>query len=102
MAAGTAYRSNHAASGEEVGTGAIMSILVGFKPTGIKILNRTQASKAEWDFPMADGSGFKTVTAGTFTYVGVDLITPTYNGFTLGVDADLNAIGDIIYWEAIK
>lgn len=102
MADGDAYRSNHVAAGEIKGTGSAITVYVGFKPMIIRVKNRTQASKGEWSYPMLDATCFKTVTAGTFTYSGGNGITPTYNGFVLGADADLNANNDVIYWEAEK
>ncbi len=83
-------------------TGAAKNITSpGFKP--VKVVIRTSGgAKMEWQDTMPDASAFKTVTAGTHTYVTVNGITPLDNGFTLGADAQANVDGATVHFEAYE
>ena len=43
-----------------------------------------------------------TGTGGGMSVVSSDAISPMFNGFSIGVDADLNVSGEDLYWVAIK
>ena len=43
-----------------------------------------------------------TGTGGGMSVVSADGIIPMFNGFKIGVDADLNVVGEDLYWVAIK
>ena len=51
------------------------SVTLGFVPRKVEVLDITNANKYEWNDQMAAASMFKTVTAGTFTYVSSNGIT---------------------------
>ena len=54
---------------------AASSVTLGFVPRKVEVLDSTNANKYEWNDQMAAASMFKTVTAGTFTYVSSNGIT---------------------------
>ena len=56
---------------------AASSVTLGFVPRKVEVLDSTNANKYEWNDQMAAASMFKTVTAGTFTYVSSAGITVT-------------------------
>lgn len=94
-------------TGTVEGTGAAINIELGFKPTIVKIFNVDGLATLEWNDAMPAASGVKRVTAGTMTWItsnGVSLYDgvarTTGSGFTIGADADVNASGETIYWEA--
>jgi hypothetical protein len=87
--------------GAFVGTGADLEIhTVGFRPRSVICRNVTGLVTAEWQETMADDSMLKRVTAGDMTNPTTNGITPTADGFNVGADADLNASGEIVHWEA--
>ena len=67
----------------------------GFTPNRVVILDSTNANRYEWNAGMADASLFKTVTAGTFTYVSSNGITPAAStaqqGVTIGTAVHTNS-----------
>jgi hypothetical protein len=89
--------------GSFVGTGALKEIhAVGFRPQVVRLLNVGGLVTAEWVEGMADATAMKRVTAGDLTLVASpNGITPLSDGFSLGVDGDLNVNGELVRWEAI-
>jgi hypothetical protein len=86
--------------GTFTGTGAAISITtVGFKPRRVKCFNISDPATIEWNEAFADDAGYQS-DAGTETYLSSAGITPLANGFTLGVDGDVNVSGETIHWEA--
>jgi len=93
------------------GTGAAITVPLGWIPDYVEIINIDSAAgfeKGEWIAGMADPSAYKTVAAGTRTklttagigmYAGSSTVAP---GFTIGTDADLNANGETIAYRAIR
>ncbi len=67
----------------------------GFTPTTVDIWDSTNAIHFHWNAGMADASMFKTVTAGTFTYVSSNGITPisttAQQGVTIGTGVHTNS-----------
>lgn len=83
------------------GTGSALNITtLGFRPRVLKLMNVTGLCTLNWQQGMPDASGVKTVTAGTISYIVANGITPLSNGFTLGADADLNVLDEVVYFEA--
>lgn len=87
------------------GTGALVEVKgdkVGFKPVRVRLFNVTDGSTADWTDTMGDGAMLKQ-KAGNTTNVaaGGAGISALATGFSLGADADLNASGDVIHFEAI-
>lgn len=85
------------------GTGAQKDVrTVGFRPSKVKLLNSEGLCTLEWFAPMPDASGYKTITAGTESFITSLGITPLSDGFRLGADTDLNVAGELVYYEAVE
>jgi hypothetical protein len=93
------------ATGSFLGTGAALSITkLGFRPRSVTLRNAASSGLCSlyWNKEMPDASGFKEVNHDTAqkSFITSNGITPLANGFTLGADADLNAAGELVYFEA--
>jgi len=84
----------------DTGTVAAFTITCGFKPRYVKVSNVTSRDQMEWFEGMDDDSGVKTVAAGTRTLSTSAAITPTSNGFTMGLDTDVVVTSQQISWVA--
>jgi hypothetical protein len=91
------------------GTAAAFKITTGFKPRYVKVVNLTAAltglCQMEWYEGMTDAYGVKTYDAGT-SETGVEMITSlgitvAEDGFTVGLDTDLNVTSEQLSWIAI-
>lgn len=85
----------------DTGTAAEFDITTGFKPRYVKVSNITSRDQLEWFEGMADASAVKTVAAGTRTLITTLGITPLTNGFTIGLDTDVNVTSEQISWLAV-
>jgi len=85
----------------DTGTAAAFNITCGFKPRYVNVTNVDDAERIEWWEGMADASALKTVTAGTVTLTTSLGITPLANGFTVGLDTDVNVSSSQISWLAL-
>lgn len=81
-------------------TAAAFTITTGFKPRYVKVTNSDIAATLEWSEGMADDSALKNLAL-TGSFVTGRGITPTATGFTVGLDTDVNLIGDQLSWIAI-
>lgn len=72
----------------------------GFKPRYVKVQNETSRDSYEWFEGMADAEAIKTVAAGTVTIITTLGITPAADGFTIGLDTDVNVVNEQISWCA--
>lgn len=97
----------HIKTGTITGTGAAITIPLGFTPSKVTILNRSDLSRYEWLKDMPQASALKQVTAGTISFItsgGISTFAGTEGGdvagFIIGADANMNAEDDVIYWEA--
>lgn len=91
------------ALGRYIDTGTVAEFdvtTVGFKPRYVKVVNTTSGDMLEWFEGMADASAIKTVAAGTRTIITTLGITPLENGFTLGLDLDVNVTSEQLSWIA--
>jgi hypothetical protein len=86
--------------GTFAGTGAALSVNVGFRPKAILFYNETDAASTNFAIAIdgqADAAGFKGVDSGAGTTdlsnVTVNGITFTSFGFTVGTDAAMNING---------
>ena len=86
-------------SGSMDGTGALITVALGFAPRKVELFNSEGLSQALKTDTMAADSSIKTITAGTMTFPA-DLITITSNGFTIGTDSDVNVAGEALHWVA--
>jgi actin-like ATPase involved in cell morphogenesis len=92
------------ATGKLAGTGAALSVELGFKPCYVRLVNETQLATSEWVEGMADARAVVTDDSGAGT---TDVlvkssggITPTSTGFLIGTEATLNTTNDVIYYVA--
>lgn len=94
--------------GKVEGTGAAISVEVGFQPRRVKLFNADGLCTLEWNSEMGDGKGYKILTGIDATSDTVSLhsfissggITPSYAGFSIGADTDINVSEETIYYEA--
>lgn len=79
-------------------TAVAKKFVTGFRPQWVKVINVTKKVTLDWFDTMADASGYKIKTGVDATADTVSLhtfitekgITPAENGFTLGLDTDIN------------
>lgn len=83
------------------GTAAAFSIVCGFRPRYVVVLNVDDRTQLEWYEGMADASALKTVAAGTRTKITTLGITDNADGFTVGLDTDVNVTNKQLSWVAI-
>jgi len=87
-------------NGAVTGTGANLDVrTVGFRPRRVELYNVTGLVSAVWTDSMADAAGLKRVTAGDATVMTAG-VTPLSDGFRIGTDADVNAVGEVVHWVA--
>jgi hypothetical protein len=83
-------------------TAVAKKFTMSFRPQWVKVINVTSKVTLDWFDTMADASGYKIKTGVDATADTVSLhtfitekgITPAENGFTLGLDTDINATED--------
>lgn len=90
-------------TGTQNGTGAAISVVCGFRPRYVKVVNVASGGLCSIEHidTMAAASGFKGITAGTKTFISSNGITLNDFGFTIGADADVNVSGEAIHYIAI-
>ena len=82
-------------------TAAAFDITTGFKPLYVKVVNETSGDMYEWYNGMAAAEAIKTVAAGTRSIITTLGITQNSNGFTVGLDTDVNVINEQLSWVAM-
>ncbi len=83
-------------------TAAAIALTIGFKARYIKVTNNTSGDSFEWFEGMAAASATKvTGSTGAVSLVTSDGITVSANGFTIGLDTDVNVINEQLSWVAI-
>jgi hypothetical protein len=104
MAAGDHSESKDFAEGQVAGTGSALNVYCGFKPRGVRLINRTQLSTVDWVKSMGDANAvyIKDTGAGTSDTFSITSlgITPLFNGFTIGATANFNTASDAIHYMA--
>ena len=90
-------------TGTQNGTGAAISVVCGFRPRYVKVVNVATGGLCSIEHidTMAAASGFKGVTDGTKTFISSNGITLNDFGFTIGADTDVNVSGEAIHYIAI-
>lgn len=88
------------------GTGAVINVDCGFTPAKVEVYNQNTAGVLEYVDTMPAASGFKTVTAGAYTYVTTGGITlaganDTFKGFKIGTDST-NGSGNTLHIVAYR
>src|SRR3990167_8032827 len=81
-------------------TAAAIAITTGFKPLWVRVINETSGDMYEWYHGMAAAEAIKTVAAGTRSIITTLGITQNSNGFTVGLDTDVNVINEQLSWMA--
>lgn len=92
------------ATGTYLDTGTVAAYdftTLGFKPRFIRLVNETSGDTMIWIEGMADSEGYKQVAAGTGALVTSNGIIPLDNGFTFGLDTDMNVTSEQVSWVAI-
>ncbi len=82
-------------------TAAAFTITTGFKPLWVRVVNETSGDMYEWYHGMAAAEAIKTVAAGTRSIITTLGITQAENGFTIGLDLDVNVINEQLSWMAM-
>jgi len=87
----------------DTGTVAAYAFECGFKPRYVEVINLAATSCSfKWIEGMADASAWKIYSVTTeSTLVTSNGITPSANGFTLGLDTDVNVTSQQISWVAL-
>lgn len=90
------------------GTGASISVDVGFRPEWVILMNVDGKAILHWTDDMGDGKGMKTVDSGTGTtdisYITTGGITQSdpdddsFDGFKIGTDSDLNVSAETLMY----
>ena len=85
-------------------TAAAIKITCGFKPRYVRVQNTDSSGliKMEWYEGMSDANGIKTIKAGDQSLITTLGITPADDGFTIGLDTDLNVKAEQLRWIAIQ
>lgn len=92
-------------TGTVEGTGAAISVNVGFVPRYVKLINVDGDATMEWNESLADGEGFKDLPTGVMALMASGGVTPgdtddTSLGFVIGTDSDVNGSAETIIWMA--
>lgn len=89
-------------------TAAAVDVAIGFVPRYVMVVNVSTGGKCkmEWYYGMTAGHGIKTATAGDISIITSLGITPkaetsTYLGFNIGLDTDLVASEEVLYFYAL-
>ena len=83
------------------GTAAVITITTGFTPRYVHIINNASSDELEWVEGMAAASGLKRVAGGTGSAITTLGITQASNGFTIGLDTDINVSNEQLSWIAL-
>lgn len=106
MASGDSLRGKNFAVGTVTGTGSAITVVCGFKPTYVSVRNTSGNCYLTWNALQADAAGQKSVDSGAaatdISTISSGGITPSFNGFTIGTDTDINVNTEVIFWEASK
>lgn len=80
-------------------TAAAIALVVGFKPRYVRVVNNTSGDSFEWFEGMDAASATKvTGSTGAVSLVTSNGITVSTNGFTIGLDTDVNVINEQLSW----
>ena len=106
--------SGRTKSGAVLGTGAEITVEVGFTPSRVSLVRDQDSGETEYSVAvdhyssMPDASGLKlrdnnTTARSALILTGLVTIQDDPAGsFTIGTDADLNVDGIMIYWHAVE
>ena len=106
----TSTQSGHQVRNVAVGSyistsaAAAFKITTGFKPRYVKVVNEDGDCQLEWYEGMADAEGMKLVgdtSPATLAKITEKGITVAADGFTVGLDTDINVISQQLSWLAL-
>ena len=86
----------------DTGTVAAYQFALGFKPRYVKVVNLSGLASLEWFEGMSAANALKEVTDGTKSKITSNGITVDENGFTLGLDTDVNVSGEQVSFIAMR
>ena len=92
------------ATGTYLDTGTVAAYSytdLGFKPRYIRVINTTTGDEECWIEGMTAAHAFKRVAAGTAAATTSLGLTVGDRGFTFGLDLDMNATSEQVYWVAL-
>ena len=95
------------AHGSYIDTGTVantpMVITTGFRPRYVKVINTNGSGDVmmEWYEGMTAAYGVKTAIDGVRSMITSLGVTVANDGFTFGVDTDLNVSSEQLHWQAI-
>lgn len=84
----------------DTGTAAAFTLTLGFKPRYIRVLNEGSGDREEFVEGMADAEALKIVAGNAAAMITTLGITPTADGFTVGLDTDINVSSEQLSWIA--
>lgn len=91
--------SSNKGTGSVVGTGGAIDVRAfGYRPKTVRL--HQGGVTIDWQEGMASGTAYKRLANGTGSFIASNGITPLVDGFTIGADTDINAVGATIRWEA--
>jgi len=84
-------------------TAAAFKITTGFKPRYVKVVNLNASGyvQEEWFEGMSDDTAFKSGIDGAQSVISSLGITVAEDGFTVGLDTDINVVSEQLSWIAI-
>lgn len=85
----------------DTGTAAAFNITCGFKPRYVRVVNEGSGDREEWFEGMADAEALKIVAGNAAAMITTLGITPLADGFTVGLDTDINVTSEQLSWIAI-
>ena len=94
---------NNVAIGRYIDTGTVAAfkITTGFQPRYVRVVNQTSGDEYEWFEGMTAAHAIKRVAAGSQAATTSLGITVAADGFTVGLDLDINVTSEQLSWIAI-
>lgn len=99
----TPHNVTRMATGAYLDTGTVAAYTysdLGFKPRYIRVINLTSGDESCWIEGMTAAHSYKRVAAGTGAATTSLGLTVTDRGFTFGLDLDMNATSEQVYFVA--
>ena len=81
-------------------TAAAIKITTGFKPRYVRVINEGSGDREEWFEGMEDAEALKIVAGNAASMITTLGITVADDGFTIGLDTDINVKAEQLSWIA--
>jgi hypothetical protein len=87
----------------DTGVAAAFKVTTGFQPRYVYVVNIDASGyvKVEWFEGMTAAYALKTAANGDIAMISSNGITVAADGFTIGLDTDLNVTDEQLYWMAM-